>query len=48
VFLNITIFISQELAETILFLATVQASWLTATILPIDGGMTARREAALI
>jgi NAD(P)-dependent dehydrogenase (short-subunit alcohol dehydrogenase family) len=34
----------QDVAEAILFLASEQASWITGTVLPIDGGVTAGRQ----
>jgi len=33
-----------DVAETILFLASEQASWITGTVLPVDGGVTAGRQ----
>ncbi|MEA3537093.1 SDR family NAD(P)-dependent oxidoreductase [Rhizobium sp. CC-YZS058] len=34
----------RDVAETILFLASEQASWITGTVLPVDGGVTAGRQ----
>jgi NAD(P)-dependent dehydrogenase (short-subunit alcohol dehydrogenase family) len=33
-----------DIAEAILFLASEQASWITGTVLPVDGGVTAGRQ----
>ncbi len=33
----------RDIAEAILFLASEQASWITGTVLPVDGGVTAGR-----
>lgn len=33
----------RDVAEAILFLAADQASWITGTVLPVDGGVTAGR-----
>lgn len=32
-----------DVAQAILFLASNQASWITGTVLPVDGGVTAGR-----
>ncbi|WP_409362476.1 SDR family oxidoreductase [Bradyrhizobium sp. SBR1B] len=34
----------REFFEAILFLTSDQASWVTGTILPVDGGVTAGRQ----
>lgn len=34
----------RDIAEAILFLASEQASWITGTVLPVDGGVTAGRQ----
>jgi len=31
----------RDVSETILFLASNQASWITGVVLPVDGGVTA-------
>jgi len=33
-----------DVAEAILFFASEQASWITGTVLPVDGGVTAGRQ----
>ena len=33
-----------DVAEAILFFASDQASWITGTVLPVDGGVTAGRQ----
>jgi len=32
-----------DVAEAILFMASKQAAWITGTVLPVDGGVTAGR-----
>jgi NAD(P)-dependent dehydrogenase (short-subunit alcohol dehydrogenase family) len=34
----------EDVAEAILFFASDQASWITGTVLPVDGGVTAGRQ----
>jgi len=34
-----------DVAEAILFLASANASWITGTVLPVDGGVMAVRQA---
>jgi NAD(P)-dependent dehydrogenase (short-subunit alcohol dehydrogenase family) len=34
---------SRDVADAILFLASDEASWITGTVLPVDGGVTAGR-----
>jgi NAD(P)-dependent dehydrogenase (short-subunit alcohol dehydrogenase family) len=33
---------SEEIAKLILYLASDESAWMTGTVIPIDGGMTAR------
>lgn len=35
-----------DIAESILFLASEQSSWITGVVLPVDGGVMAGRQAA--
>jgi NAD(P)-dependent dehydrogenase (short-subunit alcohol dehydrogenase family) len=35
---------AKDIADAILFLASDQASWITGTVLPVDGGVTAGRQ----
>jgi NAD(P)-dependent dehydrogenase (short-subunit alcohol dehydrogenase family) len=34
----------EDVAEAVLFFASDQASWITGTVLPVDGGVTAGRQ----
>jgi NAD(P)-dependent dehydrogenase (short-subunit alcohol dehydrogenase family) len=34
----------KDVAKAILFLASGQAAWITGTVLPVDGGVTAGRQ----